>query len=88
MTVTYTAEVTDEATLRRAGSDAWQPSTDSWGVRETDDGIAAAHPEERDAVRPGIDASIAFVLGQQPRPQIPGAQITATSIDVHRDEPT
>jgi hypothetical protein len=81
--VTYTVDVEDEEALLRAGAAAWEASAGGWAVRVDDDGgVEEASLEEAAAVAPGPEASIAFVLGAQPYPSVPGVWFAASSVDV------
>ena len=86
--VTYTIEVEDRDALLRAGAAAWAASAGGWAVRVEDDGGPTAAPadevaaEEVAAVAPGPEASVAFVLGAQPYPSVPGVWFGASSVDV------
>ncbi|MGY1842951.1 hypothetical protein [Modestobacter sp. SYSU DS0875] len=81
--VTYTVDVVDQEALRRAGAAAWDASAEGWTVGIDDDGGAMeATSEEVAAVAPEPEASIAFVLGAQPYPAVPGVRFAASSIDV------
>ena len=82
-TVTYTVDVVDEVALLQAGAGAWEASAGGWAIRVDEDrGVGEAPPEEAAAVVPGPEASIAFVLGAQPYPAVPGVWFAASSIDV------
>ena len=89
VSVTYTVDVVDEEALLRAGAAAWDASAGGWELRTDDDGgVAEATSEETAAVAPGPEASIAFVLGAQPYPAVPGVQFAASSVDVQPGNPT
>ena len=86
--VTYTVDVDDEEALLRAGAAAWAAS--AGGGEDRGDGdhgaeeatVEEATVEEVAAGAPGPEASIAFVLGAQPYPAVPGLWFAASSIDV------
>ena len=81
--VTYTVDVVDEEALLRAGAAAWEASAGGWAVRGADDrGVMEARTEEAAAVIPGPEASLAFSLGAQPYPAVPGVWFAGSSIDV------
>jgi hypothetical protein len=81
--VTYTVDVVDEEALLRAGAAAWEASAGGWAVRVDDDGaVGEATTEEAAAVVPGPEASIAFVLGAQRYPTVPGVWFAASDVDV------
>jgi hypothetical protein len=81
--VTYTVEVVDEQALLQAGAAAWEATAGGWAVRVDDDGsVVAATDEEAAADTPGLEASIAFVLGGQPYPVVPGVRFAGSSVGV------
>lgn len=84
--VTYTVDVVDEEALLQAGAAAWEASAGGWAVRVDDDGgVVEATSEEvaaEAAEAPGPEASIAFVLGAQPYPAVPGVWFAASSVGV------
>ncbi|MCZ2821655.1 hypothetical protein O2V63_15020 [Modestobacter sp. VKM Ac-2977] len=86
--MTYTVDVVDEEALLRAGAATWDASAGGWALRTDDDGgVAEATTEEVAAVTPGLEASIAFVLGAQPYPVVPGVWFAASSVDVEPGNP-
>ncbi|MGY2066060.1 hypothetical protein [Blastococcus sp. SYSU DS0619] len=83
--VTYTIEVEDRDALLRAGAAAWAASAGGWAIRAEDDGGSTEAPAgeaEAEEVAPGPEASVAFVLGAQPYPSVPGVWFGASSVDV------
>jgi hypothetical protein len=87
--VTYTVDVVDEEALLQAGAAAWEASAGGWAVRVDDDGgVVEATTEEAAAVAPGPEASIAFVLGAQPYPAVPGVWFATSSVDVQPGTPS
>ncbi|NEK86811.1 hypothetical protein GCU60_13775 [Blastococcus saxobsidens] len=81
--VTYTVDVVDEDALLRAGAAAWEASAGGWAVRvDEDGGVTAATQDEAAAWVPGPEASIAFVVGAQPAPSVPGVRVTRSGVDV------
>jgi hypothetical protein len=85
--VTYTVDVVDEEALLRAGAASWEASAGDWAVRVDDDGgVVEVTTEEAAAVAPGPEASIAFVLGDQPYPAVPGVWFAGSSVDVQERE--
>ncbi|MGY2085778.1 hypothetical protein [Blastococcus sp. SYSU DS0539] len=81
--VTCTVDVVDQEALLHAGAAAWEASAGGWAVRASDEGdVAAATAEEAAAVAPGPEASIAFLLGAQPYPTVPGVRFGTSSVDV------
>jgi hypothetical protein len=86
--VTYTVEVVDEQALLQAGAAAWEATAGGWAVRVDDDGsVVEATDEEAAAVTPGPEASIAFVLGAQPYPAVPGVRFAGSSVGVQPGTP-
>jgi hypothetical protein len=86
--VTYTVDVVEEEALLQAGTAAWKASGGGWAVRVEDDGSATeATAEEAEAVIPGPEASMAFVLGAQPYPAVPGLWFASSSVDVQPGAP-
>jgi hypothetical protein len=87
--VTYRVDVVDEKELLQAGAAAWEASAGGWAVRADDDGgVVEATSEEAAAVAPGPEASIAFVLGAQPYPAVPGVWFAASSVEVQPGTPS
>jgi hypothetical protein len=86
--VTYTVDVVDQEALLQAGAAAWEASAGGWAVRVEDDGsVTEATAEEAAAVAPGPEASVAFVLGAQPYPSVPGVWFARSSVDVQPGAP-
>lgn len=72
MTVTYTVDNVDHDALVAAGRAAWLAPAQSWAVQYDDHGVVEVGAEVADAVEPTPEASIAWVLGEQAYPDVPG----------------
>ena len=87
--VTYAVEVVDEEALLGAGAAVWGAAAGGWEVRVDEDGsVVETADEEVAAELPGPEASIAFLLGAQPYPAVPGVRFTGSSVDVRPGTPT
>ncbi len=81
VTLTYTVEVVDHDALVAAGRAAWLAPAQSWAVQYDEHGAVEVGAEVADAIEPTPEASIAWVLGEQGYPAVPGVQFTTMGVD-------
>jgi hypothetical protein len=81
VTVTYTVNVVDGDALRAAGRAVWPMSPD-WEIPLDGYGKGGVGADIADEVDPNPEASIAWVVGQQDYPVVPGVRFGSASVNV------